>query len=372
MKKKKGSTLVMVLFLSTLFTMIAGVVITSVMSTTKANAAEEFYEDLLYGAEAGIETALMRIERGIFAREVPVSNVSTYSHVDDFKKFRVDVAIKKLTTTEYEVVSTAIDKNDSNRKRTVKAKVMEEEVTGGIGEGTNIYKYVLCAEKIDVRSLGDIDESVSKWSAEDKVNSEALEWINEGKHTPTRSLKDRIVQNPMSIPIFDESKVGTRKQEINISGFEANGSVLDVGLELFKLSAVTNSGVKRIDFVTTNNTAIKVFLVNAERLNFEIGGLSLNNTIIITSGDINIKNNGISMHPNLHLNASTMFGEELNFNLSSFSSDYRLIDNPLGVNNTNIDRMTLDDVKRLDDEIRKYAPNWRSQTRRARVVSYEY
>ncbi|MGL5150964.1 MAG: hypothetical protein ACRC7N_10390, partial [Clostridium sp.] len=70
MKKKKGSTLVMVLFLSTLFTMIAGVVITSVMSTTKANAAEEFYEDLLYGAEAGIETALMRIERGIFAREV--------------------------------------------------------------------------------------------------------------------------------------------------------------------------------------------------------------------------------------------------------------------------------------------------------------
>ena len=63
-RKEEGSVLITVMVISIFFMSIAAIVITSIISTLNSNNAEKGYEDLVYAAEGGLETAYSQIKAG--------------------------------------------------------------------------------------------------------------------------------------------------------------------------------------------------------------------------------------------------------------------------------------------------------------------
>ncbi|MGL5150965.1 MAG: hypothetical protein ACRC7N_10395 [Clostridium sp.] len=346
-RKKSGSSLILVMMISAIFLVISSVVTTAVMTTTRANASEQRYEDLLYGAESGIESAFAKIHRGEYSNSAQ-NEVASYvidkdsSGIEIFKDYIVEVNINETNGNTYNVRSKAISRSNANNKREVAAKV-----TKPVTSSTNIFKYLLFAEKMDIKATGEIDDLVTLWSVDDYENSEILKDANSVNEV---SLKHKLKVNSFQNFVFSGADAPIHSEKVILSPI-GKAIIESTVNEL----ANSNDSVKKITYKTKSqiSQSVYIYLVNTDQFILEAGTIGLDNVIIITNGSIVIRDSS-SNPTGITLNKSTFYGREFNFNLGAFTSQYRLIDNI----DSQHDLLIEEDVVAINELIKQYIPLW--------------
>lgn len=330
MKKKKGNSLLLLLVIAMVIVVLGGTLTTSMAYSTKGNFNAKINEDLLLAAESGLEVVLSKIKTGNIA--MPESGTYTYRLEDDifktYNNIEVDVEIKKENT--YYKAKSIAKKNE--KSRSVVAKIESDSIF--IPGDKNAYRYTLCGKKIDVNASGSLNTYVTRWNAEDKVNSSVI------------GANEQVNMNMESNSIIEPKFA---------DGFEKSDTIVTINSMQDMKDLGNRKGVRYIPSTVVSGVPINVYLINAEEV--YIGNIgAINATIIITNGRITM-NSGAGGNVGLSLNESLLFAEEFKMTLPSFHATYTLQDNAEPVRDIINNE---DERRRLDDEIRKHCVNWNS------------
>ena len=343
MRKKRGSSLLLVLGITFILITVGGIVTTSVMHTTGQHNNVKVESDLTYAAESGIESAFSNIKE----KKIQLSpgETNTPYNIDSFflnENIKVKIEISR-DIDKYNVISTA-KRGDKETK--VKSSIKVDTRVDG---NNSIFKYLLCSKEADMRATGGLDGVVSLWNITDQNNSKFVHNIidNNSNNLPDdnegQEMSIRIEAEDFVIPKF---KATGRKDSLKISQV----SQLDI------YSSDKESGINKIE-----KFGVSIYLVNFESENsvLEImGNPSMNQQVIITNGIVKLGNNDYNLvaSPALVLTKSTICARRIDTRISTFHSTYRLIDN----DNKAEDILNEEKLSQLNSELEIYIKNWNS------------
>ncbi|WP_217078212.1 hypothetical protein [Clostridium baratii] len=63
-RKKRGNTILLVLAISMILVLTAGVTVTSILNTTRLNQSSKIIDDLVYASESGLELGIGEVRSG--------------------------------------------------------------------------------------------------------------------------------------------------------------------------------------------------------------------------------------------------------------------------------------------------------------------
>ncbi|MGL4109461.1 hypothetical protein [Clostridium sp. LP20] len=362
-KRKKGSSLLMVLAVAMMIIVLGSTLAGAVIYAMKGNALEKRDKDLVYAAESGVEKALLNVRKNDGHQEDDFNMDTDFAD----KKITVDVVVTKESASgevRYRVVSTARDVNDG-KSRIVKSIIKQGyEVTSSTG---NLLQYSICSNKVNIYYSGSLDTPDTLINSTGVINTQNIGPTGTGAITNPNVSNDNFL-----IPKIDGYKSLT-PVTINSIG------------DLDTLSSNATSGVKvktyDIKYGFSATHTVKLYFINAPELNIENNtGLVIDKTVIICSGNINIYNpdpqllsqmnpdktfNGINtstLLPTTTLTSSTLVGDAVNVYSSTFKLERPIYDEGSSLNliydTTNPSKNDLSDINKvIGKECDEYDPN---------------
>lgn len=350
-RKRKGSAILTIMVISMLFMSISAIVITSIISTMNSNNAEKGYEDLVYAAEGGLETAYSQIKAG---------NVSSYPsqlnniYLTDLKTKTVDSVVVKMEkdaidTNKINLESTAY--GYSGTKKVVKSSVKVTNTTNNSSSAKEIFSNSLVAENnIDVESLGDYDMGSTDVA------------VGGGFNNPGTGGKDPNIKNQKFESVIFKSNV----KKVSQIKVDCIGSLASCTNSLLsKAENIDINGGTQVDngvgvFSHKNLYGVKfdIILVNADKLIIEdnsIWPMDETNKIVISSGDVEIITRSGQTSK---MTRSNIFAKNITI---SKPGSMHIVEAP--AKDTNIsDQLSDEDLKNIDKIIGKYIDNWNSSS----------
>lgn len=351
--KKKGSSLVLVLIFALIFTALSGVVVLAVVDTTRANSAQEIWEDGYYAAESAVETAVVKTTKGEFDTLVQGGPSVTYVQEIEFPQcttFENTTTNVKVTRTgdqvggvgpylnEYFLVESTAKNTVKNQERTVKAKVKKNLGTG------DLFKYVVCGEDVNIHGGGaGVIGSINSSDIPSDIIMGGTSIMQPGE------------MSSFTVPEFTFEEVPVLNRTINCTSVRLVAQ-LDI------LAATNNNGVRKINFTAAGGSLFKIYLVNSPDLKIDTPGETLVDTIILTNSDIKIKALG-----GIHLSNSSLVGKKMVVGeppapgvppTGSITMDYPPYDNPTDIHAEANSHLRFEDLKNLNTQIAAYCTNW--------------
>lgn len=342
-KRKRGSTIVLVLVIGLAMTIIMSTMMSSAIYSSKLNNYEKNDDDLIYAAEGALELGLSKLKNENVTSATNVS-VPELINEESVKEVRYSII---SNGNIYTVTAEALN---NNMKRSVIAKLDSKKITAsnalensmvsqdGISISTSS-KHVDMSQTqvmIDDGSVGlptkpGNGNGNNKIEGPQKINNETINLPefsqNIKKINGTITINDKNIGNTNIYPSF-----GT---EINLDG----STKVTNGIGWFNVNE------------SAPNKSYRVVLVNADKLILDINGggsADLNNLILICSGDIEIRCNG-----KIEIKYSTIFGNSIT------TTDNGQID-VIGAPNMgeSPDNLTTQQNKVVNDVLNKYITNW--------------
>ncbi|MGL5869298.1 hypothetical protein [Clostridium chrysemydis] len=337
MRKKRGSSLLLVLGITFILITVGGIVTTSVMHTTGQHNNVKVESDLTYAAESGIESAYSRIKSGAITLKNGDPK-KEYEINDIFNNENIEVKIEVSRNDNKYLVESEATKGTKKSKVKGTLSVNKNFVAGD----NSVFKYVLCTKKADIECGGGLDGVVTLWNVRDVDNSN---FIQNAYATPS-NVTVNMAKEDFVEPNFTFEKRGT----LEINKISDLDSYTDASKKL---------GVRKI-----TKKGINIYLINLKDdnsyLKIKSSPLMILNTVIITNGKIKVGNDdfGMTSAPGLTLSSSTILAEEIDMRISTFHSVYRLIDNDVSAN----DILTDNDIVQINNELDGFINNWNSNT----------
>ncbi|MGL5354360.1 MAG: hypothetical protein ACRDA5_13750 [Clostridium sp.] len=339
LKKKQGNSLLIVLIISMVLVVVGGVVVSAVMNTTNADAYSKTKDDLFYAAESGIQKGVAKLQNGYSAANTTAVDIGVREFETSYNIY-VNTTIERLDITkpEYKIVSIAT-KNGQNRKIT---SIINKELTLVPGAGRSLLQYSLAGTNVNVYSTGSLDAAVTKVLS---TNIPAL--------TAPTATSGSVDRNGFLVPVFDTTKV---KQGNNVS-VKSIGNDADVLGELYIKSTDLNSGIKYEKIIIEGSTPgsvkgkINVFYVNVKELVIYNTNVTLNDTIIISSGKIYIAGQDLSDDDKKIFEDKSKFSDWTNFPKTSTTDHMKT--STLTLSNGNI---IANEVNLCTDSVSLYYP----------------
>ncbi|MBS6041876.1 MAG: hypothetical protein KIA08_04195 [Clostridium baratii] len=345
-RKKKGNTILLVLAIVLIITVASGVTVSAIINTTGMNQNVKTYEDLLYAAESGVEDAFSRVKSKVINLAVGDPDVN-YNINSNFVSQGIEVNITVNRQPDKYLVKSVAKKG--NKEKIVEAAL---KITKSYVPSTNqVFKYILCSNEVNIKCTGPLSNAITLWNVKDKSTSKIIHNIsNINDITSGTEINSHVVDNAFTVPQFN---------------FTASDSIIVSNVsELDTKSADINSGVKKILFKSENNEDFHVYLVNLkdpdDYLEFKTSQLNLDKTIIVTNRTIKINNNTGTLvgAPTVDLNKSTILANKMEYIISSFASQWRLIQNDAP--NGGYDALNTNDITNLNNLIGANCTNWGS------------
>lgn len=347
-KKEEGSVLITVMVISILFMSIAAVVITSIISTLNSNNAEKGYEDLVYAAEGGLETAYSQIKAG---------NVSSYPsqlnniYLTDLKTKTVDsvvVNMEKDATDTNKINLESIAYGYSGAKKVVKSSIKVTN-TNTSPSAKEIFSNSLVAENnIDVESLGNYDMGSTDVA------------VGGGFSNPSTGGTDPNIKNQKFESVIFKSNV-QKVPQIEADCIEREGfnKLISKATEL-NINGGTNviNGIGKFRYSKPNGVSYDIILVNTDKLvlkNNNVWPMDEFNKIVICNGDVEIiTNSGLQNK----LTNSNIFAKNISI---SKPGSMHIVKAP--AQDTAVsDQLNDSELQEIDEILSKYIQNWNSST----------
>lgn len=349
-RKRKGSAILTIMVISMLFMSISAIVITSIISTMNSNNAEKGYEDLIYAAEGGLETAYSQIKAG---------NVSSYPsqlnniYLTDLKTKIVDSVVVKMEkdatdTNKINLESTAY--GYSGAKKVVKGSIKVTN-TNTSPSAKEIFSNSLVAENnIDVESLGNYDMGSTDVA------------VGGGFNNPGTGGTDPNIKNQKFESVIFKSNV----KKVSQIKVDCIGSLASCTNSLLsKAENIDINGGTQVDngvgvFSHKNLYGVKfdIILVNTDKLIIEDNGIwpmDETNKIVISSGDVEIITRSGQTSK---MTRSNIFAKNITI---SKPGSMHIVEAP--AKDTNIsDQLSDEDLKNIDKIVGKYIDNWNSSS----------
>lgn len=353
-KKKKGSSLVLVLIFALFFTAISGVVVSAVVSTTRGNSAQEVWEDTYYAAESAIETAIIKASNGGFdsIEEQPLDGVynpakvyemtylqySEFPTCDRFENTTISVKVTKSGDknaagdkyiNSYYLIESTAKNTERNQERVINATIAKK-----MGSG-DIFKYMICGKGVYVNVGGAAD----------------MDPINSTDFDASITIEGGAALNPNERADFTIPKFNFN----TMSSHEINGTVTDSAFKVLfdKKDSTGSNGVFHFKTPATrfSNSEVDVYLVNmpSSNMNLKIncGSDGFSNAIIITNGNIELNITGTT-----EITYGSIIGNEIK---TSGTGSMSLKIPPYGSPQS---RLSDSDLVELNRKIAMYADNW--------------
>lgn len=333
--RKRGSSLLVILVISMALSIIGAVATSSILNTTKANSIGRNKEDLFYSAESGIELGIALVKQDIAYLEskynVYLKNqIAEKSHslISDGSDsvHSVDISIESEINTKAKIKSVAYgyDENggkDLNKKRVIEKTISRKPPSKNLLSEDLLANSIVAEDKININAA--------------TINMQTTQITAGGGRPVLNKLGDMkepsILEDKYSVPIFKgndktRSLPNIRKQSVvkidrlasNISSnnlFEKATILADDG------STIAENGIGKIYSLEEgmgNWGTYNVILVNADKLIIEppTHGLNEEKTIIICSGDIEVKLGGTLAYTTeitqaANITGSTLFGKSI-------------------------------------------------------------
>lgn len=342
-KRKKGSTLITVLALSTIFMALGGAILTAVMGTMKSNVNQKIREDLKYAAEGGIEIARSHLRKGNMTIDTRAGKVE--DDLDNIlmteKVNNVDVFLEKENGKDV-IKSIAYEKNGT-KKETITVQYKKDISSKYMG---SIFDYGIVAGRdgIEIENIGsmDLDTTVSSGNG---VNISGTGTIPNNVPNDIKNVNFKNWGNPVDKVVLESGKVTNtdgymignydfaieskkgeyeeikvtkmnftmNSQYNNTTGKWEMGELKVVGKpELNPFEVLKNEKKEPVVVIEVEglNTWGKLTIIMINSKNFEInlnGNLDIVNTVLINKENTRVasENEGVV----LKLSNSTIFGE---------------------------------------------------------------
>ncbi|KJU70980.1 hypothetical protein [Clostridium baratii] len=347
-RKEEGSVLITVMVISIFFMSIAAIVITSIISTLNSNNAEKGYEDLVYAAEGGLETAYSQIKAG---------NVTSYPsqlnsiYLTDLKTKTVDsvvVNMEKDATDTNKINLESIAYGYSGAKKVVKSSVKVTN-TNTSSSAKEIFSNSLVAENnIDVESLGDYDMGSTDVA------------VGGGFNNPGTGGTDPNIKNQKFESVIFKSNV-KKVSQIEADCIEREGfDKLILKATELNINGGTNviNGIGKFRYSKPNGVSYDIILVNTDKLvlkNNNVWPIDEFNKIVICSGDVEIiTKSGLQNK----LTNSNIFAKNISI---SKPGSMHIVKAP--AQDTAVsDQLNDSELQEIDEILSKYIENWNSST----------
>lgn len=389
MKKKKGSSILTILIISTALIIVGTVVSSAIMFATQGNANLKINNDLYYAAESGLELGqsnIANIPATVTAIMDGAGADVSIKLLNDFDTNveSVDVKGKKISNDIIELTSIA-KKRNSTKTYTLKGTVKKQ---GGTSINS-LYEYSLAANELEVVLAGagtSADFKVTKVaSKKDKINLEL--WKNypiQELTFPVVNKEELILNIPNMTNVNKQSEIYVKVPQIN--GIEG---ALDTMINTLGVDASGKSnGIKKIIMPLPGaapwyeNRSLNVYIVNADKLYLSKPDanihLLLSNSIVICSGEIIAVKDSDAYKNNLYgrdvltnkrtqfsdssliYNRATMIANKLTVYGNNFHCTYPLlINNPINVGDKQHGILHTDEeVNALNTILETQMPGW--------------
>lgn len=291
MKKKKGSSILMILAISAVIVMLLGTAVSAMVFTQRGNNIEKIDNDLLYAAEGGVELRISLIRKDDKYGKTILNSIDQ-TQIDNMEiKLKTDTVHSVETKTEeiiagkrIKITSIAYGKQsdgsqDLNKKKTLNKVIEKEENTS-----RNIFKNSMVAEeKVDIEILKgaglDMANTSVTGGTEIKLPPATVN-PSEPKRTFPIQYND-VFKSPTFKP---NVSLNSRVEANYVAGINHGTSLISKAITLdLNGGTVVSNGVGKFKVGLYD-----IILVNATELviNSNPHGLSENKTILISSGNI--------------------------------------------------------------------------------------
>lgn len=382
--KKKGSTILTILAISSVMVILIGVALGAMVFTQKGNSIEKKDDDVLYAAEAGIEQAIMNVDsvKKVQYQNLPIGGTDSFNLNSKFlsENITVDILVEKMPDGKrFKAVSKAHAIGTSNEK-TVTAIIKKER---SFTRGTeNLLQYSLCGNNVNMFLTGPLNPSYTYVNSTGGLNIKYIGLGTPPTYTTVAENKQNFLVPDFNFPVYAVSGVPT-------------DVVITSPAELDALSLIPNSGVVKEKYKIQTHPYIgrefPIYLVNAPNLIIKHPStVIMNDMILLCSGNVtvitpdkvtDIDSNGQPIDPNMtmnlapqiNLNNATIIANSINLYLSNF-----MLTNPTYSTADSSFLHDALDVDAVNDIIGRYDSNWTgasgtpgSETWTATEVEYE-
>lgn len=317
-KKKKGATLVFLLAMAVIITIIGGVLIGAISYTRNSNNNVKINEDLIYAAESGIDQAIVNVEKST-PPNFDVDGDGTADSLDSdwrfnlntkfgSKNIEVEVELSQLLSGYgYKAISTA-KSTITGSEKVVSANIAKTySVTPG---GNNLLMYSICAKETNIYHQFSSSTPDSAFFPElSKINGDSkpnINYIGSGSGKTFTYSPDQYNDDGFLLPDLKHNRA-SGNIEINTV------SELDVLAEETKVHPTTSmTGVKKeiINLPSVPGNKITIYYININENNsliIENPNLSIDNTVIICSGNVVVYGKKADFNPSGGLNSDGTF-----------------------------------------------------------------
>lgn len=317
-KKKKGATLVFLLAMAMIITIIGGVLIGAISYTRNSNNNVKINEDLIYAAESGIDQAIVNVEKST-PPNFDVDGDGTADSLDSdwrfnlntkfgSKNIEVEVELSQLLSGDgYKAISTT-KSTITGSEKVVSANIAKTySVTPG---GNNLLMYSICAKETNIYHQFSSSTPDSAFFPElSKINGDSkpnINYIGSGSGKTFTYSPDQYNDDGFLLPDLKHNRA-SGNIEINTV------SELDVLAEETKVHPTTSmTGVKKeiINLPSVPGNKITIYYININENNsliIENPNLSIDNTVIICSGNVVVYGKKADFNPSGGLNSDGTF-----------------------------------------------------------------
>lgn len=322
--KKKGVTLVFLLAMAMIITIIGGVLIGSISYTRNSNNNVKINQDLIYAAESGIDQAIANVEKST-PPNFDVDGDGIEDGLDSEWKFNlnikfslknieVDVELDPLLSGNgYKAVSTAKSIITGNEK-VVKANITKTySITPG---GNNLLMYSICAKETNIYHQFDSSTDDSAFFPElSKINGDSMpniKYIGFGTGKTFDYSPDQYNNDGFLLPDLKHNRASGNIEVNTISELDL------LAEETRRYPTTSMTGVKKeiINLPSVPGNKITIYYININQNNsliIENPNLSIDNTVIICSGNVVVYGEKDDFNPSGGLNSDGTFSGVLDF-----------------------------------------------------------
>ncbi|MEG0297728.1 MAG: pilus assembly PilX N-terminal domain-containing protein [Clostridium sp.] len=353
MRKKRGSTILMVLMIATVMIIVSSVIANSLVFTAKGTSIEKNKADFLYAAEGGLESGIQVYKAGRIT-DFPFDIAYLEDSTSGIKKVTVELH-KDVLTNKEKIVSTVYDMNDDILVQ-IKLPINEGSSRINVLENT-----LFSSSGIEIGDTGSINLEICNIAYNDTSNCDLPTSV--GFKPPKNTTP---VNNPVK-PTFKSELVISRTGELRVKSLTDLYNLPEVAMmNENPTPAIGNlpNGIGK--FVLPNISGIpgdpygaigyKVILVDAPKLVIDIpfGGVTPDiGYIVVCSGEIEITS--IPLNSTYGLSATTLYGDGL---IIDEAASVHMTGSPLNATGSSLLNLQQWQVDFLDGLIKKYIPNF--------------
>lgn len=349
-RKKRGNTILLVLAISMILVLTAGVTVTSILNTTRLNHGSKIIDDLVYASESGLELGIGEVRSGnlVFNESKKTDGTRFDGILKTDVVDRVDISSTKISDTEYELESIAYSKRNTNVFKKVKTKIQKNNISNSINPSGDIMKNGLGVGTGNIAITGNNGAYVDLGSTNvNSPNDIDLSGNNVNSKPPKEENVNKQQYNKLQI---DNSKI-EHKDKVEVSSF----SQLLTEAKDITSGIKANNGIGKIIFNGKMNGGSShtytVLIINAKELVIKnVVPEMLNTTAILTNADILL--DGVAVHAV----DSTIFGNKIKIaNGGSLTINGSFQHTPTYGAGWGISE---DSMKELSNVIKQYITNW--------------